>query len=83
MPTAGPLILGNQEFGINDRAIMAIVNRTQDSFFKGGSTFKDEDAMAAVISAVEAGAHVIDIGGVKAGPGAEIDPQEEIKRTAA
>lgn len=83
MPTAGPLILGNQEFGVNDRAIMAIVNRTQDSFFKGGSTFKDEDAMAAVISAVEAGAHVIDIGGVKAGPGAEIDPQEEIKRTAA
>ena len=62
---------------------MAIVNRTQDSFFKGGSTFSDDDAMAAVTLAVESGAHVIDIGGVKAGPGVEIDPQEEIKRTAS
>ena len=83
MATPGSLILGAQEFGIDDRAIMANVNRTQDSFFKGGSTFTDNDAMAAVTSAVEAGAHVIDIGGVKAGPGIEIDPQEEIKRTAS
>ncbi|MFA7322789.1 MAG: dihydropteroate synthase [Candidatus Nanopelagicales bacterium] len=83
MPIAGPLILGRQRFEIDDRTIMAIVNRTQDSFFKGGSTFEDADAMAAVSAAVEAGAHVIDIGGVKAGPGAEIDPQEEISRTAS
>lgn len=83
MPTPGVLALGTSTFGVIDRAIMAIVNRTQDSFFKGGSTFTDDDAMAAVTTAVEAGAHVIDIGGVKAGPGVEIDPQEEIKRTAS
>ena len=83
MPSPGSLFLGTQEFRIDDRAIMAIVNRTQDSFFKGGSTFTDDDAMAAVTLAVESGAHVIDIGGVKAGPGVEIDPQEEIKRTAS
>ena len=82
MPTPGPLRLGSQLFSIQDRALMAIVNRTTDSFFQGGSTFQDADAMAAVISAVEAGAQVIDIGGVKAGPGQQIDPGEEIRRTA-
>ncbi|MDP2287163.1 MAG: dihydropteroate synthase [Actinomycetota bacterium] len=83
MPNPGPLILGAQHIDIQDRAIMAIVNRTKDSFFKGGSTFADHDAMAAVTTAVEAGAQVIDIGGVKAGPGEEVDPFEEIQRTAA
>lgn len=61
---------------------MAIVNRTKDSFFRGGSTFSDDDAMAAVRAAVEAGAEVVDIGGVKAGPGEEVDAAEEIQRTA-
>jgi len=83
MPTPGPLLLGSQRIDIQDRAIMAIVNRTKDSFFKGGSTFADGDAMAAVAAAVEAGAEVIDIGGVKAGPGEEVDPAEEIQRTAS
>ncbi|MDD2857757.1 MAG: dihydropteroate synthase [Candidatus Nanopelagicales bacterium] len=83
MPTAGPLILGRRRFEVDDRIIMAIVNRTTDSFFKGGSTFEDADAMAAVVAAVESGAQVIDIGGVKAGPGTEVDPQEEISRTAS
>ena len=83
MPTPGPYVLGTQKFDIEDRAIMAIVNRTKDSFFKGGSTFADDDAMAAVTAAVAAGAEVIDIGGVKAGPGEEVDPAEEIHRTAA
>jgi len=82
MSTPGPLVLGPQHIDVHDRAIMAIVNRTKDSFFKGGSTFGDADAMAAVTAAVEAGAHVIDIGGVKAGPGDDVDPAEEIQRTA-
>ena len=52
-----------------DRAlIMAIVNRTPDSFYDRGATFTDEAAMAAVHRVVGDGADVIDIGGVKAGP---------------
>jgi dihydropteroate synthase len=60
---------------------MAIVNRTPDSFFDRGATFAEEAALAAVERAVADGADIIDIGGVKAGPGAEVDEAEEIRRT--
>jgi dihydropteroate synthase len=59
---------------------MAIVNRTPDSFYDRGATFADEAAMAAVREAVDEGADIIDIGGVKAGPGATVDLGEEIAR---
>jgi dihydropteroate synthase len=65
----------------DDRAlIMAIVNRTPDSFYDQGATFTDEAAMAAVHRVVAEGADVIDIGGVKAGPGATVDADEETRR---
>jgi dihydropteroate synthase len=64
-----------------DRAmIMAIVNRTPDSFYDRGATFTDDAAMAAVHRVVSEGADVIDVGGVKAGPGQEVDDAEEIAR---
>ncbi|MGI9126452.1 MAG: dihydropteroate synthase [Mycobacterium sp.] len=64
-----------------DRAlIMAIVNRTPDSFYDKGATFTDEAAMAAVHRVIAEGADVIDIGGVKAGPGALVDAEEETAR---
>ncbi|MFI5777917.1 dihydropteroate synthase [Nocardia sp. NPDC051570] len=64
-----------------DRAlVMAIVNRTPDSFYDQGATFSDEAAMAAVERAVAEGADLVDIGGVKAGPGAEVDAAEEARR---
>ncbi|NMI00688.1 dihydropteroate synthase [Pseudonocardia acidicola] len=59
---------------------MAIVNRTPDSFYDRGATFADDAAMAAVDRAVGEGADIIDIGGVKAGPGAVVDAGEEIRR---
>ncbi|WP_245585553.1 dihydropteroate synthase [Pseudonocardia asaccharolytica] len=59
---------------------MAIINRTPDSFYDRGATFTDHAAMAAVDRAIAEGADVIDIGGVKAGPGPEVDPAEEIRR---
>ncbi|HET8662026.1 MAG TPA: dihydropteroate synthase [Micromonosporaceae bacterium] len=62
---------------------MAIVNRTPDSFFDRGATFAADAALRAVDRAVAEGADIIDIGGVKAGPGAEVDPAEEIRRTVA
>jgi dihydropteroate synthase len=64
-----------------DRAlVMAIVNRTPDSFYDRGATFTDREAMAAVERAVEEGADVVDIGGVKAGPGVDVDVAEETRR---
>ena len=60
--------------------IMAIVNRTPDSFYDHGATFSDEAAMAAVHRVIADGADVIDVGGVKAGPGSEVDADEEIAR---
>jgi len=64
-----------------DRAlIMAIVNRTPDSFYDRGATFTDEAAMQAVDRAVAEGADVIDVGGVKAGPGSPVDAEAETAR---
>jgi dihydropteroate synthase len=64
-----------------DRAlIMAIVNRTPDSFYDRGANFTDDAAKAATQRAVADGADVIDIGGVKAGPGQVVDADEEIAR---
>lgn len=64
-----------------DRAmIMAIVNRTPDSFYDRGANFTDEAAKEAVHRVVEEGADVVDVGGVKAGPGDVVDADEEIAR---
>jgi dihydropteroate synthase len=77
------LRLGGRTFRTTDPAVMAIVNRTPDSFFDKGATFGDDAALRAVERAVADGADIIDIGGVKAGPGDEVDPAEEIRRTVA
>ncbi|GAA1842566.1 dihydropteroate synthase [Pseudonocardia ailaonensis] len=64
-----------------DRAlVMAIVNRTPDSFYDRGATFSDDAALARVDAVVAEGADIVDIGGVKAGPGAVVDAAEEIRR---
>ena len=78
-----PLRLGSQTFAADESLVMAIVNRTPDSFYDKGSTFGDRDAMTAVDGAVAAGADIVDIGGVKAGPGGHVDVAEEIHRTVA
>lgn len=75
------LRLGNREFGAHDPVIMAIVNRTPDSFYDQGATFRDEPALARVEQAVADGAAIIDIGGVKAGPGEDVSAEEEARRT--
>src|ERR1700743_564153 len=60
--------------------IMAIVNRTPDSFYDKGANFTDEAARAAVHQALADGADVIDVGGVKAGPGQDVDAATELTR---
>ncbi|WP_431042382.1 dihydropteroate synthase [Streptomyces sp. P1-3] len=75
------LRLGRREFAEHEQVIMAIVNRTPDSFYDRGATFQDEPALARVEQAVSQGAAIIDIGGVKAGPGEEVSAEEEARRT--
>jgi dihydropteroate synthase len=61
-------------------AVMAIVNRTPDSFHDRGSTFALEKALAAVDAAAGAGADWIDVGGVPFAPGPEVSAAEELDR---
>jgi dihydropteroate synthase len=77
----GDLRLGRQKFGPGELVVMAIVNRTPDSFFDRGATYAEDAAMDAVDRAVAEGAGIVDIGGVKAGPGATVDAAEELRRT--
>jgi dihydropteroate synthase len=77
----GELRLGRRTFGPTDQLVMAIVNRTPDSFFDRGATFAAEAAMQRVHEVVAEGADLVDIGGVKAAPGAEVDVAEELRRT--
>ncbi|MGW5043707.1 dihydropteroate synthase [Streptomyces griseoluteus] len=76
------LRLGKREFGPHEPVIMAIVNRTPDSFYDRGATFADDAALARVERAVAEGAAIVDVGGVKAGPGEEVTAEEEVRRTA-
>src|SRR6476659_4063705 len=61
---------------------MAVINRTPDSFFGRGATRDFGPALDAASRAVADGAEIVDIGGVKAGPGAEATPAAEIDRVA-
>ena len=74
------LRLGRQAFADDRRLMMAIVNRTPDSFYDKGATWAEDKAFDRVAQVVEEGAEIIDIGGIKAAPGDEIDAAEEMRR---
>jgi dihydropteroate synthase len=59
---------------------MAIVNRTPDSFYDRGATYALQAALDRVDTVVAQGARIVDVGGVKAGPGDEVDVTEELRR---
>ena len=61
-------------------AVMAVVNRTPDSFYDRGATFGLDQAVGAARRAVEQGAAWVDIGGAKFGPGPAVPVAEEIER---
>lgn len=61
-------------------AVMAVVNRTPDSFYDRGSTFAFDSAVAAALAAVADGADIIDIGGAPFAPGPELPVADEIDR---
>jgi dihydropteroate synthase len=76
------LRLGTHSFGPRGLLLMAIVNRTPDSFYRPGVTWDQAAAMDRVHQVVAEGADIVDIGGVPAGPGSDVAPGEEIGRTA-
>jgi dihydropteroate synthase len=61
---------------------MAVINRTPDSFYDRGATAEFDAALDAASQAVADGADIVDIGGVKAGPGDEVSTAAEIDRVA-
>jgi dihydropteroate synthase len=61
-------------------AVMAIVNRTPYSFFDRGRTYELDVAVDHALAQVDAGADIVDVGGVKAGPGQEVTVAEELER---
>jgi dihydropteroate synthase len=73
--------LRGRSFGPQRRLVMAIVNRTPDSFYDRGATWDEAAAMERVHVVVDEGADIVDIGGVPAAPGAEVTVAEEIRRT--
>ncbi|HWG73005.1 MAG TPA: dihydropteroate synthase [Acidimicrobiales bacterium] len=75
------LCLGDRSYDLTTRAlVMGILNRTPDSFYDRGA-FWDQDAFWRRADQVVAeGADLIDVGGVKAGPGPEVSEAEELER---
>jgi len=73
--------LGDHVHDVTDRAlVMGILNRTPDSFFDAGETFALDALLRRAEQLVTDGADVLDVGGVKAGPGPEVSEAEELDR---
>lgn len=81
LPRTSPLVLRGQLFDSSRPAVMAIINRTRDSFWAGNRHAALEDAMAALHAAVALGADIVDVGGVRAGQeGEHVSAAAEIDR---
>ena len=75
------LSLGERHFDLTTRAlVMGILNRTPDSFYAPAATFELDDLFRRAEQLVYEGADVLDVGGVKAGPGPEVSEAEELER---
>ena len=74
-------LIGGRMFDFSrEVAVMAIVNRTPDSFYDQGATFALDQAVTAARRAISDGADWVDIGGAKFAPGPAIPIKEEIER---
>lgn len=75
------LALGPHEYDVATRAlVMGILNRTPDSFFDKGSYWDFDSFLRQADRLVEEGADLLDVGGVKAGPGPDVSEAEELER---
>lgn len=77
------LRLGRHQFADDMTLMMAIVNRTPDSFYDKGATWAEDKAFDRVAQVVAEGAEIVDIGGIKAAPGGFIDAEEEKRRVVS
>ena len=59
---------------------MGILNRTPDSFFDQGGYYEFDDFLRKAEQLVVDGADILDVGGVKAGPGDDVSEAEELDR---
>jgi len=75
------LDLGGQRYDLTHRGlVMGILNRTPDSFYDKGATYSLDALYTRAESLVADGADILDLGGVKAGPGPEVTEAEETDR---
>ena len=75
------LRLGDRVHDVTTRTlVMGIVNRTPDSFFDRGRYFDMDASLKLADQLVADGADIVDVGGVKAGPGPEVGLDEELER---
>ena len=78
-PGPAPTLCG-RPVAVDRALVIALLTRPPDPFSDQGATFSDPAAMPAVDRAVGEGADLVDIGGVKAGPGDLVDADEEVRR---
>lgn len=75
------LRLGDRTYDISSRAlVMGILNRTPDSFYDRGRYWDYDSFLSLADRLVADGADLLDVGGVKAGPGPEVTEDEELDR---
>ncbi len=75
------LELGERHYDLSTRSlVMGILNRTPDSFFDRGQYWDLDAFYQRAEQLVCEGADVLDVGGIKAGPGSEVSPAEELDR---
>jgi dihydropteroate synthase len=79
-PSAVDLVFRGRRVVRDRPLVMAIINRTPDSFYDRGATFAEDEAKEAIGRAAAEGADMIDLGGVAASPGDEVTADEEIER---
>lgn len=73
--------IGGRTFDFDrEVAVMAVINRTPDSFFDKGATYALDKAVEASLRAVKDGADWLDIGGVPFGRGPVVTLEEELER---
>ena len=74
-------LIGGRTFDFDrEVAVMAVINRTPDSFFDKGATYALDLAVGAALRAVKDGADWVDIGGVPFGRGPVVTVDEELDR---
>jgi dihydropteroate synthase len=75
------LRLGDRTVDITRHTVvMGILNRTPDSFYDRGATWAFDAFLARAEELVRDGAELLDVGGVKAGPGPDVGEAEELDR---